>query len=503
MYVDQDLHHDAPEPMNAADLVDDLELTTLIRAMAAGDELIASVVRSVLLHPLTEPEQVAYRQHVLDDCLHQPDAVRALYDLAEEAIAAERSVFRGFFSDRPEPMLHRSVQVLELFVDVLKKLGRFAGQQDEQFRSEGFRQFFDMIRANLDDDYFDEIDAHLKQLQFRDGLLLSARLGQGSQSIDFVLRQPRPENRSFFNRVGLAKPTYSYTVPDRDQAGLTALGELRDRGLNDVANAAAQSVDHVLSFVTALRAELAFYLGCINLRDALASKKARICFPTMTPVGTRTLHAEGLYDVCLALQVDKAVVGNDLDADGKKLVMVTGANQGGKSTFLRSVGLAHLMSGAGMFTAASAFAASARTSIATHFKREEDNTMTSGKFDEELDRMSQLADTLAGGSLLLCNESFQSTNEREGSEIGRQVIDAMIEAEVTVVFVTHLYDLSSGFYQRRKILPALFLRADRDDEGGRSFRLVPAEPLPTSYGQDVFERIAGTALHDSSKRGNR
>jgi DNA mismatch repair ATPase MutS len=53
----------------------------------------------------------------------------------------------------------------------------------------------------------------------------------------------------------------------------------------------------------------------------------------------------------------------------------------------------------------------------THYKREEDATMTSGKFDEELSRMSEIADEIRPRSLLLCNESFASTNEREGAEI--------------------------------------------------------------------------------------
>lgn len=489
LFKDRDFSLDDPEPDNAEDLADDLELATLVRAMADGDELISAAARCVLLHPLTDPDQVVYRQQVLDDCLRQPAAIRDLYELAGDAMAAEHSVFRGFLNERPESMLDHSVQILELFVDALRKLRRFSGQEVSGFRSDGFTRFFSSVREQLGDDYFDEIEAHLKLLKFHNGLLLSARLGAGSQSTDFVLRQPRQENRSLFNRVGLKKPTFSYTVPDRDEAGLTALATLRDQGLADIANAAAQSVDHVLSFFTAIRSELAFYLGCVNLRDALARKQAPVCLPVVTPVGTNNLNASGLYDICLQLQIETAVVSNSVDADGSKLLMITGANQGGKSTFLRSIGLAQLMAAAGMFAPARAFAASGRTAIATHFKREEDHSMTSGKFDEELARMSRLADTVARGALLLCNESFQSTNEREGSEIGKQVIDAMTEAGVTVVFVTHLYDLARGFYERRDSMPATFLRADRGPDGARSFRLVPAEPIATSFGKDVYDRV--------------
>jgi DNA mismatch repair ATPase MutS len=190
------------------------------------------------------------------------------------------------------------------------------------------------------------------------------------------------------------------------------------------------------------------------------------------------------------------VVGNDVDADGKQLVMITGANQGGKSTFLRSVGLAQLMLQAGMFVPAQSFRANVCAGVFTHFKREEDASMTSGKLDEELSRMSEIADSVGPTGLLLCNESFASTNEREGSEIARQVVRAMVEAEVKVVFVTHLFDLADSIH-RQQLETALFLRAERRPDGGRTFRVLPNEPIPTSYGEDSYRRILGLTRQTS------
>lgn len=105
--------------------------------------------------------------------------------------------------------------------------------------------------------------------------------------------------------------------------------------------------------------------------------------------------------------------------------------------------------------------------------------------------MSVIADQIRPGSLLLCNESFASTNEREGSEIARQIVRALIRRQIKVVFVTHMYDLAHGFYAQR-LSTDLFLRAERRSDGQRTFKLVEAEPLPTSYGEDSFRRIFGT-----------
>ena len=176
-----------------------------------------------------------------------------------------------------------------------------------------------------------------------------------------------------------------------------------------------------------LRIELAFYLGCLNLRERLDAKGEPACFPTPLAAGQLTLAAESIYDVCLTLHLPNRVVGNDVNADGRSLVMITGANQGGKSTLLRSLGLAHLMMQSGMFVGAQSFRGSTCAGVFTHHKREEDATMQGGKLDEELARMSEIAGQITANSILLCNESFAATNEREGSEIARQVVRAMLD----------------------------------------------------------------------------
>ena len=102
--------------------------------------------------------------------------------------------------------------------------------------------------------------------------------------------------------------------------------------------------------------------------------------------------------------------------------------------------------------------------------------------------MSAIVDHMAPRSMILFNESFAATNEREGSEIGRQVIAALLDREVRALCVTHMFELAHGFYvhDRGK---ALFLRAGRDAAGGRTFKLSEGEPLPTSFGEDLYAAI--------------
>ncbi|HEY7622244.1 MAG TPA: hypothetical protein VH834_20910 [Solirubrobacteraceae bacterium] len=474
-------------------LAQDLELDTLWSAMAAGDEFLFETAKRVLLSSLSDPDAIVYRQRVLADCLEQPAIVRQLYELAIEALGNERTAGGGLWhGDRPNTILYRSVRVLNLHVDVLKRLRRIADEHAASFHSEGFTRLFAMVREELADDYLRTVEQHLRQLEFKRGVLQSAQLGNGNKGSRYVVRRPREERWTERLPFGNRSPSYSFTIAPRDQSGFQALDEIRGKGINLVANAVAQSAEHVKSFFTMLRLELAFYLGCLNLREILDRKGEPTCFPEPLPQGELALSGQGIYDVCLTLHLEDCVVGNDLDADSRQLVMITGANQGGKSTLLRGLGLAQLMMQSGMFVGSRSLRASISAGVFTHYKREEDTTMRGGKLDEELSRMSGIADQISPHSILLCNESFASTNEREGSEIARQVVRAMLDRQVQVFFVTHMYDLAHSFHAQQ-LDSALFLRAEREAGGRRTFKLREGEPLPTSYGEDSYRRIFGTA----------
>lgn len=489
LYRDRDLDLKQDLPWNAEALIQDLELETLFNAMALGDEFLLDVANKGILSGLdNDGETIRYRQQIVQDCLNNPSVIREMYAIAVESIESERKAYWGFLSKYPSAILNRSIEVMQIFVGTLRKLRRVAEEHAEEFQSEGFRTFFAMLRSELGDDYFARIQDHLADLKFRDGVLISAELGQGNKGTHYMLRkQDKPE--TWMERIfGSREPSYTFHIADRDENGARALTELNDKGINLVANALAQSVDHILSFFVMLRTELAFYIGCLNLHDQLVSLGEPTGFPAPASLGERALSYHGLYDVCLALKMKQKVVGNDGKADGKNLIIITGANQGGKSTFLRSLGQAQLMMQSGMFAPAESLSANLCDALFTHYKREEDKAMESGKFDEELARMSDIVDHLTPNSILLCNESFAATNEREGSEIATQIVSALLEKPIKIVFVTHLYEFARGFYEKG-LENALFLRAERQADGTRTFRIDEGEPLETSFGPDLYDKV--------------
>ena len=489
LYRDRDLDMCQEAVWNEPALVQDLGLNTLYQAMAQGDAFVYDVTKRVVPASSINLDEISYRQAILSDCIIVEAVVRQIYSIAIEGIETKRKCYYGVFSGSPSSVLHGARDLIQQFVGVLKKLRDVADTQAEQFQSEGFAQFFSMIRRELTDEYFVIIQRGLKELRFNHGVLISAGLGQGNKGIHYVLRKPHEKDSNLLRRLFAKRPrSLTFHIADRDEAGARALSDLEARGINLVANALAQSAEHILSFFTMLRTELAFYIGCVNLHHELTRLRVAVCVPVPSECNERRYAFVGLYDASLALRAKHAPVGNDVAGDGRDLVVITGANQGGKSTFLRGVGQAQVMMQCGMFVAAASFSANVCDGIFTHYKREEDASMKSGKLDEEPKRMSEIVDHIREHSLLLCNESFAATNEREGSEIARQIIVALLQKRVKIVFVTHLYALAHGLYEQ-KAQGIMFLRAERRADGERTFKLTEAEPLHTSYGEDLYRRI--------------
>jgi DNA mismatch repair ATPase MutS len=492
MHRDRDFDLRQELPWNEATLTQDLELNILFNAMARGDKFLFEVAKTAILSGLGDLDDILYRQNILKDCLKNPAIVRSLYEIPIEAIETrKKNHWLWSIASHPSAILTSSLDVLQMFVERLRKLRNIADEYAGGFESEGFTRLFTMLKKELSDEYLTSIESHLRALRFHRGVLVSAELGQGNQAVNYVLRKPYQRKQGLRARVFTQKsPTYSFSIDSHDEGAGRALEELRNRGINLVANAVAQSVEHINGFFDMLWTELAFYISCLNLYEQLAQIGEPVAFGLPVAVNQRRHSFRGLYDICLALTMKQKVVGNDADADNKSLVMITGANQGGKSTFLRSIGLAQLMMQCGMFVPAESFSADVCNSVFTHFEREEDVTMESGKLDEELGRMSEIVDHLTSNCLLLFNESFSATNEREGSEIAWQITSGLLEKDIKVFFVTHQYEFAHRFYDQ-KMENAIFLRADRKADGTRTFKLIEGEPLQTSYGEDLYHRIFG------------
>lgn len=327
MFSDADFDAELPLPAHAEALAADLGIPLLLQTMAAGDEFLFTMCRAAVFQSLTDIATIDYRQQVLSDCLEHPAVVRGFYDLAVEGVQADRHIHLGLFHDRPGPKLRKARQCLVAYFAILRRLRAEIDAHAGDFSSPGLRQLCATVQEQLPYDYLDEVEGYLKLLGFPRGTLQSVRLGKTNRSTDHVLRtlEQRAGLRRFLPAQDFTRHTV--TVADRDIAGMEQLNELQEWGLAVAADAVSESADHVLSFFRALRRELGFYLGAINLHHVLTEANNAACLPEVLAHGTE-LEAAELYDPLLPLHGQPHPVPNDVKTHGGGLLLMTGGQPG-------------------------------------------------------------------------------------------------------------------------------------------------------------------------------
>jgi hypothetical protein len=474
----------------------DLELDVVVEAMAGGDRVVSAVSRGILLDGGADTATIRFRQGVLQACLRHPEVARGLYDIARRTLERRAKVFWGLVR-RPDAVVHHGMELIHLYVGALRELRTMAERHAGALAGDasGLAAFVAQLRRDAEEPYVRELDAHVTALRFRAGVRMSARLGAGNAGTDYVLEPPDHGGGHALARLTERlrrripdERALTYRLPPHDDSGVRGLAELQARGLGRTADAVAAACDDLLWYFRRVRGELAFYVGALTLRARLERIGAPVTFPEVNDANPLRLDAAELYDPSLALTLEHPVVGNDLGADDAGLIIVTGANGGGKTTFLRSLGIAQRLLHAGLFVPARAFEASVAEGIYSHFIRRADATMRRGRLDDELARLDRIVRVLRPGSLLLLNESFASTNEREGSELADGIVRALTEVGVRVVFVTHLTAFARALHARDQAR-TLFLRAERRPDGERTFRILPGPPQATSHGVELWHDV--------------
>ncbi|MFN2323111.1 MAG: DNA mismatch repair protein MutS [Trueperaceae bacterium] len=501
LHPTQDPPLDGMTPLGGRGVDGDLELDVVVRAMALGDGRVASVVRRVLLDPTTDADVIRYRQATLTACLERPGVARSLYDIATRTLERRTKVYWGLVR-RPAAVVRNGVDLMRVYRSAFRDLRALADAHRDDDADDPLAALLVTLRTTLSDALLADIDAHLDALRIDDGVRVAASLGGATTASAYVLEPPerfrQPASRAVRRWWRAAWRTlrrreatvFTYRVGAYDDSARRELSDLQGRGLARTATALAAACDELLWFFGRLRDELAFYLGGMALHERLTSLGAPVCFPQPRDASPTFLKASGLVDAGLAFTVDGAVVGNDVEADGKGTIVVTGANQGGKTTFLRSLGVAQLLMQAGSLVPARSFESSVATDVFTHFTRAEDAGMRRGRLDEELSRLDGIVSAIEPGALLLMNESFASTNEREGSELAEAIVRALTEAGVRVVFVTHLNRFARELHERRPS-GTLFLEAERLSDGARTFRMIAGAPAQASYGEELYRALFG------------
>ena len=466
-------------------LIDDLELELLIKAASNQSKVLRDSFTHVLLDSLKNKEEIEYRQKIMLDAINNKVQVTKFYDLICEAIYNIKDKFRfGIIDNSPSSVVRSSVDMMKYAFEQIEYAREYL-VEFKDVKSEGLSEFINDMQNAFNPKKVNYARTVLDGMDFENGYMVSAMLDETMTETNYIF------NRStFIDRDRDSKKRWKHaqkiSFPTMTESLVNDTNKKLDLAFKSAAPVMGRVMNDIMDYLYTLRNELAFYVASINLYNAFNKYGMVYSFPNISD--TFDFVYENLYDVALSIRKKEMAVGNDHNIKNKKIMVITGANQGGKTTFLRSYGQAILMTQAGMFVGAKKLNISIVDGLYTHFDREEDTNMESGKLDDELKRLSHIVDDIKPNSLILLNESFQSTNEREGSTIGFEIIRALADSNINIILVTHMFELSMNIQNEYKD-KAVFMRAERNDDGSRTFKISENETLRTSFAMDLYNKI--------------
>ncbi len=233
--------------------------------------------------------------------------------------------------------------------------------------------------------------------------------------------------------------------------------------------------------------EVQFYVAWLELVERLRAAGLAVCYPDVA-VDSKEIRVTDAFDLALAdrlLTAGRPVVCNDVRlAEEERILVISGPNQGGKTTYARMVGQLHHLARIGCLVPGRSARLHLVDAIFTHFEREEDLDSLAGKLEDDLRRVREILAELTSDSLLVMNESFSSTTVEDALFLNREVLRVAMERDALGVVVTFLDELTALGPTTVSVVGVV----DPADPAKRTFRLErrPADGL--AYAMAIAEK---------------
>lgn len=236
--------------------------------------------------------------------------------------------------------------------------------------------------------------------------------------------------------------------------------------------------------------EIQFYLAYLEFVDRMAGAGLEFCEPTLS--ASKDIEARDTFDVALANRLVAEgwpVVRNDFWLKhGERILVITGPNQGGKTTLARTFGQLHYLASLGLPVPGSKVRVVVWDHLFTHFEKEEDLVARTGKLEEELLRLRQIFEQATPQSIVVLNEVFSSTSLKDATLLGRKVIQRLLELDLVGVYVTFIDELSS--LDERTV--SMVSTVDPEDPSIRTYKVVRKPADGRAYAIAIAEKYGLT-----------
>ncbi len=255
--------------------------------------------------------------------------------------------------------------------------------------------------------------------------------------------------------------------------------------------------------------DLQWYLAVLAHLEPLRAAGLPFCRPDVDDVD-KASRASSTFDLALAarlVQRGVPVVLNDFRLDhDERIFVVSGPNQGGKTTFARAFGQLHHLASLGCPVPARSARVLLADRVLTHFEREEDLSRGTGKLEHDLLRMGEILATATPRSVVILNEAFSSTSLADQRALGAELMDRLVRLDLVAVYVTFVDELASY----GPTVVSMVSTVDPGDPSRRTFEVVRKPADGRAYalalaakhglGYDQVRHRLGTAEQETEAR---
>jgi DNA mismatch repair protein MutS len=470
----------------------DLHLDQVQRSMTLGREQFA--LEEFFYAPLTTVAAVRYRQDVLRD-LENPE-VRSVITSFGEAMDRERTL-RGRAENHNRASQQESwfLDAADTYCSAVQELAD--GLASSAIRSRGLLRLSAYVVAYVASSRFTEV---AKESAALEAALAGIRYRLRIES-QRVTVSPHEESPDYSLEIGEAfsrfqqhptqrQPPASHDIPEISEVEariLDGVMQLFPEVFEARARFCAHHRDYRDEAIVRFDREVRFFLGYLELIEPLRAAGLPLCYPDVDTEFTGIAAAEA-FDLALASKrvgAGRSVVCNDFHLEGsERILVVSGPNNGGKTTFARTFGQLHHLARLGLSVPGRSARLFLTDRIFAHFEREEDVTTLSGKFDEELVRVREMLELATPNSVIVMNESFNSTSLSDALFVGTEVVHRIVRLGCLGVYVTFVEEIAS-------LGPAtvsMVAQIVPDDPAQRTFRVIRQPPSGLAYAWAIADK---------------